>query len=69
MMSYDPQLAAVMRKIRESNPTTRHRFQPELQSVIAQRKRAGTRIPPEVHSLHNRLCTEAVEARFDNMPV
>lgn len=69
MTRSEQQLAAVLAKIRQCDPATRYRHQPELQSLISRRIQAGDDVPARVRCLNSELVSEAVEARFDNMPV
>ncbi|MFK7940825.1 MAG: hypothetical protein AB8B82_15700 [Roseovarius sp.] len=47
----------------------RYRLQPKLDRVIHGLKSEGLRVPPEAQQLNAELLAEAVEARFDNVPV
>jgi len=56
-------------KLDGANCATRLRLQPELSHILARMKAEGRRVPLHLRHLDAALCEEAVEARFDNMPV
>lgn len=52
-----------------ANQSLRLELQPALSHVIAKLRMSGTKIPTRLMRLDAALCDEAIEARFDNMPV
>ena len=56
-------------EIARADAAERIRLQPELSRVIARLKAEGQRVPLRLCHLNATLVDEAVEARFDNMPV
>lgn len=44
-------------------------LQPVFSSVLDRLRAEGVEIPSRLRRLDDRLCDEALEARFDNMPV
>lgn len=56
-------------KIKLADVSGRAALQPELSRVLERLKADGQTIPPRLQQLNATLCDEAVEARFDNMPV
>lgn len=47
----------------------RYRLQPKLDRVIRTLRAAGVTVPAEARQLNAELQAEAIEARFDNVPV
>jgi hypothetical protein len=50
-------------------PTTRLRLQPEFTRVLGRLKETGQDVPARMRRLERALSDEALEARFDNMPI
>lgn len=61
-------LDAVVAKI-EANPETRYDYQEELHAALEQLKLEGGEVPPRLRELDDVLFEEAIEAKFDNLPV
>lgn len=57
------------RRIEGADLRTRLELQPALSAVIARMRVSGTTIPRRLSSLDAALVDEAIEARFDNVPV
>ncbi len=56
-------------KIKAANLSKRIQLQPELSKVLARIQAEGEQVPLRLRRLDATLCDEAIEARFDNMPV
>ena len=56
-------------KIEGANTSTRLALQPEFSRVLERLKAEGGPVPLRLRRLEASLCDEAIEARFDNMPV
>ncbi|MDK3017581.1 hypothetical protein [Pseudodonghicola flavimaris] len=56
-------------KLATACPETRLRLQPEFSTVIARLKEEGHPVPSRLRRMEEALMAEAVEARFDNMPI
>lgn len=56
-------------KIRKAGPDTRLELQPVFGEVLQTIERSGTDVPPRLRNLHEQLIEEAIEARFDNLPI
>ncbi len=56
-------------EIDRADAAERIRLQPELSRVVARLKAEGQRVPLRLCHLDAVLTDEAIEARFDNMPV
>ncbi|GAB5437580.1 hypothetical protein [Falsiruegeria mediterranea] len=52
-----------------ANQSLRLELQPKLSKVIANLRANGTHVPARLKQLDAALCDEAIEARFDNMPI
>ncbi|WP_375176071.1 hypothetical protein [Pseudooceanicola sp.] len=50
-------------------PGARHHFLDRLHALMAAYSRAGRACPPTLRNLLEELTAEAVEARFENVPV
>lgn len=57
------------RQIKEANASARLRLQPQFGRVLQELEQAGTRVPARLRNLHEQLLEEAIEARFDNLPI
>lgn len=56
-------------KIAEADSDRRIALQPEFSRVLEQIQASGGQVPLRMRRLDASLCDEAIEARFDNMPV
>ncbi|WP_425046221.1 hypothetical protein [Primorskyibacter sp. S87] len=56
-------------KIEAANTDSRLKLQPEFSALIARMLSEGEAVPVRMRRLEASLSDEAVEARFDNMPV
>ena len=61
--------AAVTDRIAMADPGLRHRHLDDLHRVVTAYARSAAGIPPRLRRLQEELTDEAIEARFDNMPV
>ncbi|WP_120633450.1 hypothetical protein [Ruegeria sp. EL01] len=48
---------------------TRLALQPSVSKVVDRMRRQGVHVPSRLRRLDAALCEDAMEARFDNMPV
>lgn len=56
-------------EIARANSLTRISLQPRLQKFLTHLESDGIRVPARLKKLNAELIDEAIEARFDNMPV
>ena len=56
-------------EIAQASPGTRHQHLDKLHEVVSRYALTGNGIPPKLRQLQEDLTYEAIEARFDNMPV
>ncbi|SLN30081.1 hypothetical protein TRL7639_01228 [Falsiruegeria litorea R37] len=56
-------------RLNGANPSLRLELQPKLSKVIENLRANGTHVPARLKRLDAALCDEAIEARFDNMPI
>ena len=66
MVSHADQLA---QEIRTSSPERRLELQPAFGRVLQELEQTGTVVPARLRNLHEQLLEEAIEARFDNLPI
>ena len=66
MVSHADELA---KEIKASTPDRRLALQPEFGRVLQELEQAGTAVPARLRNLHELLLEEAIEARFDNLPI
>lgn len=59
----------LLERIAMASPEQRLELQPELSRVIDRMQRSGEPVPTRLRNLNAQLCDEAIEARFDNLPV
>ncbi len=59
----------VAAKIAQSTGQARLDLQPQLIRVMDQYRTHGVCVPRRLQRLENQLIEEAIEARFDNMPI
>ena len=57
------------RELRGANAERRLSLQPELDRAMKDLETTGTAIPARLRNLHEQLLEEAIEARFDNLPI
>lgn len=60
---------AVTSAIASAAPGTRHLHLDDLHGVVSQYALSTQGIPPRLRQLQEELTNEAIEARFDNLPV
>ena len=63
------QLNDILEQVENAAGDKRHLFYSDLQTAIHTMQEAGEDVPASVRDLAEILLSEAVEARFDNMPV
>ena len=56
-------------EIAGANAMTRIQLQPKLQKFLSSLEADGLHVPRRLKQLNSDLIDEAIEARFDNMPV
>ncbi|MEX0338552.1 MAG: hypothetical protein AB3N11_05875 [Arenibacterium sp.] len=56
-------------KISAANEDSRVALQPELHHVLELMRREGNHVPARLRNLNAVLLDEAIERRFDNLPV
>ena len=56
-------------EIARANASARISLQPRLQKFLTHLEADGVRVPARLKRLNSELIDEAIEARFDNMPV
>ncbi len=56
-------------EITHAAPATRLALQPQFSQILHRIAARGERVPVRMRSLDAALIDEAIEARFDNMPV
>lgn len=56
-------------EVSTASPRKRLELQPELNRVVEHMIAQGMHVPPRVRDLNTVLLEEAIEDRFDNMPV
>ncbi len=66
ILSHAEQLAT---EIARAPDDTRLKLQPKFAQVLHEMRSTGTAVPPKLRNLHEQLLEEAIEARFDNLPV
>lgn len=57
------------RRVAGAGLATRLEIQPQFSRIMDQMRERGVKLPPRLRQLDAALCEDAVEARFDNMPV
>ena len=62
-------IAALEEQIKAARGQERLRLKPQVQAVIRQLKRDGTRVPSRLRNLNEALIQEEIEAKFDNLPL
>ncbi len=65
---YARELSALLARLR-AEPEKAAQLQPRLHEIITRMRAAGQMIPSEAANIDRRLCEDAVERMFDNMPV
>lgn len=60
---------ALVAEIKQADERGRLALQPKLQRLLAQMNATGTRVPAKLSDLHDQILEEAIEARFDNLPI
>ncbi len=56
-------------KLKGASLDMRLRLQPNVRKVIERMRAQGLQVPPNLRRLDAALCEDAIEARFDNLPV
>ena len=57
------------RQILSMDAERRHVMQPKLDTLIAQTRQSGAKVPYDIAQLNDALLDEAIEAQFNNLPV
>ncbi len=60
---------ALLQEIATANSALRLQLQPQLTRMVDEMQKAGAPVPAEMRNLNEQLLEEAIEARFDNLPV
>ena len=60
---------ALVEQITVANAALRLRLQPQLTRIVEDLLKSGAPVPPRLRNLNEQLLEEAIEARFDNLPV
>ena len=72
-MFYDKDLSsgaeALVNEIANANAASRLKLQPQLTRFVQDMQKSGAAVPPSLKNLNEQLLDEAIEARFDNLPV
>ncbi len=55
--------------IRSADSSKRLELQPHLDAVLKKLSQSGVHVPRSIRLLHDELLDEAIEARFDNIPI
>lgn len=63
------QVDQLERELKTASPEKRLRLQPEFGKVLKQLEIAGSVVPARLRNLHDQLLDEAIEDRFDNLPI
>lgn len=66
LVSHADELAT---EIRDASPDRRLQLEPHFGRVLQELDRAGTLVPARLRNLHEQLLEEAIEAKFDNLPI
>jgi len=69
MTELDTTAQAIVSEIAAADPVTRHQHLDKLHGVISRYALTGNGIPRQLRQLQEDLTNEAIEARFDNLPV
>ena len=69
MTELDTTTRSVVAEISETAPGARHIHLEKLHAVVSRYALTGNGIPRSLRQLQEDLTNEAIEARFDNMPV
>ncbi|MBT9385521.1 hypothetical protein KM176_16730 [Pseudooceanicola sp. CBS1P-1] len=62
-------LADVSDLIAGTRPGNRHQHLTKLHELVGDFSRKGLNVPPNLRRLQEDLTNEAIESRFDNMPI
>lgn len=57
------------KKLKGAGLDTRLQLQPSFAKVIERMRQQGMRVPSRLRQLDAALCEDAMEARFDNLPI
>lgn len=60
---------ALVQEITTANAALRLQLQPQLSRIVEDIQKSGGQVPPRLRNLSEQLLEEAIEARFDNLPV
>lgn len=69
MNELDTTARTIVTEIASADPNTRHMHLDKLHAVIGKYALKGNGIPRQLRQLQEDLTNEAIEARFDNLPV
>lgn len=59
----------LVQEITNGNASQRLQLQPKLTQMVDDIQKSGVPVPPQLRNLSEQLLEEAIEARFDNLPV
>ena len=65
----DDEMAHVAALITDAGPGSRHHLLPRLHELVGAYARTGAGVPSQLRRLQEDLTNEAIEARFDNLPI
>ncbi|WP_375691010.1 hypothetical protein [Pseudooceanicola sp. LIPI14-2-Ac024] len=69
MTELDMDVQHIVSEIAAADPVTRHMHLDKVHDVVSRYALTGKGIPRQLRQLQEDLTNEAIEARFDNMPV
>ena len=67
--SLTSEIDALAREIRESPMGRRAEMQPVFGQALQRLADAGVQVPARLRNLHEQLLEEAMEAKFNNLPI
>ena len=65
----NPGADALEQEIATANSALRLQLQPQLTRMVEDMQKSGAPVPPRLRNLNEQLLDEAIEARFDNLPI
>ena len=65
----NPGADALVQEIATANSALRLQLQPQLTRMVEDMQKSGAPVPPRLRNLNEQLLDEAIEARFDNLPI
>ncbi|SHF30116.1 hypothetical protein SAMN05444279_12619 [Ruegeria intermedia] len=66
---FSAEIARLERQLREANLETRLALQPSVSKVIDRMRAEGVPVPTRLRLLDAALVEDALEAKFDNLPI